>query len=107
MAPIAWLALGVLGLGAAYLYSSKGGRHTITTNGRTWLVEKVGESDAEISYLVIAPEKAFGPHLEMPVMQFSQQKAPPNTRRLVSKYPDVPSGIFDAAATDFGVPIAF
>lgn len=99
--------LGALGLGVAYVYSSKGGRQTITVNGHSWYMEKVGETVTETSYLVIAPEKSFGPHLEMPVMQFSQMKVAPNTRRLMSKYPDVPSGIFDAAATDFGVPITF
>lgn len=107
MAPLALLALAGLAAGAAYLYSNAGGRQTLTINGRTWLVEKVGESDLMTSYLVKAPAKAFGPHIEMPVLQFSQLKAAPNTRRLESKYPDVPSGIFDAAATDFGVPVKF
>lgn len=108
MAPIAIMTLlGGAALIAAVSFSRKAGRSTITVNGRSWIVEKVGENVTVTAYLVKAPAKAFGPHIEMPVLQFSQQKAPPNERRLEAKFPDVPSGIFDAAATDFGVPISF
>lgn len=106
MLPAILAALGGAAI-LAYAYSSGGGRQKITVNGRTWYVSKIAETPVETAYLVKAPAKAFGPHIEMPVMQFSQKKAAPNTRTLTAKFPDVPSGIFDAAATDFGVPITF
>lgn len=96
-------------LGAAaglLLLSGKGsqaGQRNSTTgvSGKKWLVELVGKSGAQGSYLVIAP--ANPPlHGEYPVLQFSQVGDSP-IRQLVARFPAVPPDIYQAALKDFGI----
>ncbi len=108
MGPVA--LLGLIGLGGGLMYAlSKGGssREVIRTNGHTWYVEVVGKTPEMTGFIVKAPANSWGTHGEMPVLQFSQLTAPPHTRRLEAKFPDVPAGVFDAAVTDLGVPPNF
>lgn len=102
------LLAGLAGLIALIYAATKDGGGTIVeVNGRKWKLELIGESDTQKAFLVKAPERSFGPHMEMPVLQFSQLKANPYTRKLEAKFPDVPAGIFDLAVTDFGLPVTF
>lgn len=111
MSPVLGIILGGLVLGVAISIAkgsmSNANQKSIVLNGREWIVEVLGTSGTTASYLVKAPAGSFGPHIEFPVLQFSQVGTDVSSRTLTAKFPDVPVGVFDAAKTDFGIKVTF
>lgn len=87
----------------------------VTVNGRKWILEKTGSNTiqratqggmtnlVETSFLVYAPERAYGPHGLMPVVAFSQLSDNPATRKWTASYPGVPPLVWQMAVGDFNI----
>lgn len=109
--PIIVLGLAALLLGkrssatTSNLATSSGPLPMVGPSGHNWLIELIGKSGVEGSYVVYEPAQV-PVHDKYPVLQFSQLADSP-LRRLVAKYPSVPSDIYKLAVADFYVGETF
>jgi hypothetical protein len=119
ISPLAMVGLGVGGLVLLMLSGSSDKKQQVVINGRTWLLEKQGSAERQVTtpqgltavveqaFIVYAPKLAFGPHDVMPVLAFSQIGDNPASRKLTARYPQVPVAIVSAALKDFAVKETF
>lgn len=102
MNPIAVLVGGVVLFAGIAAWRN---RHTVTVNGRKWILEKQPEGFTIVS----SPAMQFGPHEKMPVLTFSEEAtelsdgSPWTQRWLEYRYPGIPAAIDAAALSDLGI----